>query len=129
MSAKQFPTPPGFEESIAKVCASVPDAIFGSFAKCADETIQAWVKESRLLDLKPTMAPVIAACVGQVLRNYYQYGYAVGATGRLATQSNLGERVVVAAHDEKGRISEMVKVPLTVQERLELEAQQSNPKG
>lgn len=121
----KYPEPEGFQKKIDDACNEAIDGIFRSFAESEKEDVRDWAEKHQLLLMRPTLAPVIAHYIKSIGSQAYQVGYHFGAATRIAKSGSLGERTIVTKHDPSGRIAETVKVPMTLDERLELEKQQS----
>ncbi|MFO1131167.1 MAG: hypothetical protein U1E16_03990 [Hyphomicrobiales bacterium] len=122
---QKYPEPEGFQKTLDDTCDAVVDGIFRSFTESEKEDVRDWAEKHQLLAIRPTLAPVIAHYVRSMESQFYQVGYHVGAATRIAKSGRLGERTIVTKHDANGRITETVKVPMTIEERLDLEKQQA----
>ena len=118
-SDAKFPEPEGFEQTLDAYVPAVVDNIFKSFTESEDERVRAWAKEIGLDGLRQNMGRIVAFQVRSTAEQFYQVGYTHGAIKRI-TASGPGERSSIA-YDDKGRIKQMVKTPLTVQEALDRE--------
>ena len=107
--------------------AAAVDGIFRSFAESENEQVRAWVQEFKILALRPLLGPVIAYYVAARERQFYELGLHCATVANLAKADNLGERTIVTRFDEVGRIAEMVKLPMTLAERLALEQGKGDP--
>lgn len=119
---------PKIDEAVEKAGAAVVDWVFETFAASKDERVRGLVDQYHILALKPFLGPVIAHFVSAKAQRFYEIGYLYGAAVHLASNKDKGERSIVTAYDELGRIREMVKLPLSLAERLELEAKKLGPK-
>ena len=120
---------PKIDEAVEKAGTAVVDWIFASFAESKDERVRGLVEQYHVLALKPFLGPVIAHFVAAKAQQFYELGYLCGCAVHLASADDIGERSIVTGYDEAGRIREMVKIPLTLVERLELEVKKMKEAG
>ena len=118
-SEAKYPEPQGFDRALDDFVPKAVDSVFKCFTENEDERVRAWAAAIGLDGLRQNMGRVIARQVRSTAEQFYQFGFHNGAVKRIAA-AGPGERSLVS-YDEKGRIKEMVKTPLTLQERLDLE--------
>lgn len=115
----KYPEPESFDRVLDDYVPKTVDTIFKCFTESEDERVRSWAAAIGLDGLRQNMGRIIAFQVRSTADKFYQFGFHNGAIKRIAA-AGPGERSLVS-YDEKGRIKEMVKTPLTLQERLDLE--------
>lgn len=115
----RYPEPENFEQTLDDYVPKAVDAVFLPLTQHPDDRVRAWSQRIDLDGLRVSVGRLMAHQIRCTAAAFYQTGYHHGAIRRIRA-SGTGERSLVS-YDEKGRIKEMVKTPLSVQERLDLE--------